>query len=79
MGKKCPFCNNDMTKGYIQSRDPLYWSEKIRKIAAIPPINNSILLAIPDETVFKGTSIEAYNCSKCKKIVISYDENSISD
>lgn len=74
MEKKCPYCNNDMEKGYIQCRDKLYWSKKIRKVAAIPPIDQSIPLAIQDISIFKGTAIEAYNCSKCKKIIIPYGE-----
>ena len=73
MVKKCPYCNNDMEKGFIQSRDNLYWSKKIRKVAAIGPLGEAIPLTTRDGSLFKGEAIEAYNCPKCKKIIIAYD------
>ena len=32
---KCPYCNEEMVKGYIQCRDGLYWTEKKQFIAAL--------------------------------------------
>ena len=74
MEMKCPYCNCDMEKGYIQSRDNLFWCKKLRKVAALPPLGEAIQLVTPENSLFKGEAIEAYNCPKCKKIVISYGE-----
>lgn len=41
MSMKCPYCNSEMILGYIQCRDGVSWSEKMRLIAAIPPLSNS--------------------------------------
>lgn len=63
---KCPYCNNEMDKGYIQSRDDLYWTEKTRLLSALPPLRG------------EWTSIEnpavCYRCIECKKLVIDYGE-----
>lgn len=32
---KCPYCNEDMAKGYIQCRDGVNWTEKKQFIAAL--------------------------------------------
>ena len=58
----CPYCGNVMTKGYIQGRDDLGWSEKKRKIALA-------LAGSLAEMTFGGTVV-AYHCRECKKLVI---------
>ena len=75
MAETCPYCGNEMVKGYIQCRDGVYWSEKFRAIAAIPPFDKSAtVLKSGSSGLFKGDAVEAYNCKKKKKIIISYDE-----
>ena len=32
---KCPYCNEEMVKGYIQCRDGVDWTEKKQVIAAL--------------------------------------------
>lgn len=55
-----------MDKGYIQSRDDLYWTEKTRLLSALPPLRG------------EWTSIEnpavCYRCIECKKLIIDYGE-----
>lgn len=75
MGEKCPYCGNELIRGYIQCRDKLYWSESIRKVAALPPIKSAQALGEQDVSIFKGTAIKAYNCKQCKRIIITYDGN----
>ena len=59
----CPYCNFEMEKGYIQSRDGLGWSPKKIMIAAL-----SGMLAEQE----LGKSVIAYRCKACEKLVIDY-------
>ena len=75
MGIKCPYCNEEMEPGYIQCRDSIFWNTKKRLIAALPPIGGtSINLASEESGVFSGFATRAYNCTKCKKIIVDYGE-----
>ena len=58
----CPYCGNEMTKGYIQGRDDLGWSEKKRKLA--------LALAGSLAEITFGRTVVAYCCRECKKILI---------
>ncbi|MBR5714076.1 MAG: hypothetical protein IKX58_04685 [Clostridia bacterium] len=70
---KCPFCGNEMLKGYVQSRDGLCWAEKKTAITAFHRLRgSSVQLAEPDESPFVGCVAVAYNCPDCKKVVIGY-------
>ena len=35
---KCPYCSNEMEKGYLQSRDGMGWNEKERLIPALSEV-----------------------------------------
>lgn len=70
---KCPYCQQEMEPGYIQCRDGVYWSEKERKLAAIPPLSGKTLKLSSNETPFTA-SVRAWRCSECKKIVVDYGE-----
>ena len=58
---KCPYCSNEMEKGYLQSRDGLGWNEKERLIPAL-------------SEVLASRTVVAYRCKNCKKIVIDYSD-----
>ncbi len=68
----CPYCNSEMKLGYIQSRDGVVWDAKKRKIAAFPSLRSDAIVLGSADGAFSGTSIQAYNCEKCKKIIIDY-------
>lgn len=59
----CPYCNNEMEKGYIQSRDGLGWSPKKRMIAALSGTLSEQEL---------GRAAVAYRCKACEKLIIDY-------
>lgn len=72
---RCPYCNEEMLHGYIQMRDEAYWCENIRLVAALPPIKGrSARLNDENRGPFRCFSVEAFNCPKCKKVIISYGE-----
>ena len=69
---QCPYCNEEMKHGYIQSpRHQIFWSEKKRK-------NYSIFItpSNPDVSLSNGflsiPAVESYCCQKCKKIIIEF-------
>jgi|GEM_PF-104793 len=64
---KCPYCDNDMLLGVIQSRDSqLYWHHGERYFLddkAIP---------LSSFRFFTGATLVAHHCQICEKIVIDY-------
>ncbi len=68
---KCPYCNNDMKQGYIQSNNGLTWAPKRHLIPALSFYDkNGILLTNEGSDNFQ--TVYAYNCDECKKVVIEY-------
>ena len=70
---KCNNCGREMTLGYIQCRDGVYWNANKKRIAAIAGGGKgSILLSGLSEGPFAGSSAEAYKCDNCKIVMIKY-------
>ena len=72
---KCPYCNTEMELGYIQCRDGVSWNNKKSKIATFASSNLNAISLASDHGIFSGSSAVAYNCRKCKKIMIDYRED----
>ena len=72
----CPYCNNEMEKGLIQSPQELNWikGEKRKFFTRAFLHKDSIVLS--ELSMMKGSACVAYNCSNCKKIVIDYADGS---
>ncbi len=69
---KCPYCGDEMESGFIKSGRSIYWGKE----QVVDP------LFYPDDikvnkfslgALFGGNYVEAYHCSSCKKIVVSYE------
>ena len=72
---KCPYCDKEMEKGYIQCRDGVYWAEKIRPVAAIPVFSGNMISLSSDEVeVFSGKAAVAYCCRECKKVIVDFSK-----
>ncbi len=66
---QCPYCNEEMKKGYIQSpRQQIFWGEEKRKMI-IAPSSSDVPLS---EGLFSVPAVESYCCQKCKKIIIEF-------
>ena len=79
MPMKCPFCGEEMTPGVIQSRDGVYWSREAGPMAALSWLNkDAITLADSGSSVFGGAAAEAFNCPRCKKIILDYSVRHLS-
>lgn len=71
---KCPYCNNEMEKGFIGQDKlfvPITWISDDVKEDAILPIRKTIKLT----ATFKCGEIVTYHCETCKKFII--DENDV--
>lgn len=71
---KCPYCDTEMELRYIQCRDGVSWSKKKNPIAALSSLSSSSVILASGGGPFSGAAVEAYNCPKCKKIIIDYSE-----
>ena len=71
---KCPYCNNDMVKGYLKSSRRLFWG---REDALDPLEENEVKLskgfAKALKGFFVGFAAESYYCRHCKKIITSVE------
>jgi hypothetical protein len=75
---KCPYCDNEMKKGYIfNPRMPVYWypeNEKPGFTVFSAPYNGVKLSKFP---LFRSAKAIAHYCDACKKIVIDENENPV--
>ena len=71
---KCPYCDEEMKLGYIQCRDGVIWDKKKRIVAALPSFRSESFFLGSGAGPLSGSSVLAYNCEKCKKIVIDYGD-----
>ena len=71
---KCPYCEKEMEKGYIQCRDGLHWTPKKQKVAALAGLGSGAVLIGSEEGIVPNTTAIAYHCELCKKVIIDYSE-----
>lgn len=64
---KCPYCENEMVPGYVQSREPIYFNQgnKARFFAAGDLKSKSLT-----RLSIRAPHIKGYMCEKCQKIII---------
>lgn len=65
----CPYCGAEMKKGYIQSRDGVWWTKKKHFLPAIAAMefDKDAVDLNPKEGC-----VDAYMCSECRKVVIVF-------
>ena len=73
---KCPFCNTEMLKGYLNS-GTIIWSERKHKISTLPDekVRYALHLNPPLLSLYH---INSFCCPNCKKIIIDaagYENN----
>ena len=68
---KCPYCNNEMELGIIQSPHEIAWKKGLERTKGrASSYDDSVILSGTD--MFSGSAVKASNCRICKKIIISY-------
>ena len=68
---RCPYCNEKMRRGYIQSARQIFWGEKKHKISFTPSRDGEINIS---DGLLCGATAEASYCEKCKKFIIELQE-----
>lgn len=65
---KCPFCNTEMIRGYLNCGITL-WSERKHKISLLPDGNEKYALHL-SQPMLSPHHVESFCCPNCKKIII---------
>lgn len=70
---KCPYCNNEMVSGIIQSAREFFFTTRPRNaLMRFKPDGDDVSLSSHNLT---SPTCLAYQCTNCKKIVIDYGEH----
>lgn len=70
---KCLDCGNEMAKGVVQSARKFFFTTTEHKNWITPYIGDDEAIVLSTHNWTSPTCI-AYHCSYCKKVVISYSE-----
>ena len=68
----CPYCNEEMELGVIQSPHEINWGRKLRHFTSSNADPEAIVLG--GYSFLKGCYTEAYLCRKCEKVIIDFSE-----
>ena len=71
---KCPYCEKEMEKGYIQCRDGVTWTPKKQLVSALSILGKDAV-SLFNGAADNSSAVYAYKCSKCKKVLIDYSES----
>ena len=66
----CPFCQSEMTEGFVQSARQVFFTAKPKNFL-ISPGKNDVPI-----TGFWEPLGRAYHCEKCKKVICDYADTS---
>jgi len=75
---KCPYCGNDMEKGYINSRDGVVWRKK-KSVAAAFDILASDAVDLGTRKPLGEHYVVVYRCADCKKFLIDTENGNHTD
>ena len=70
---KCPFCDKEMTLGYIQSRDGVVWTPKKHMLSALNSYHKGITV-LANGAAQSSSTVYAYKCDDCKIVIIDYSK-----
>ncbi len=68
----CPYCNNEMRKGFVQCRDGVYWTPKKQWVSALASLASGAIPIGTDDKLMPNSKAIAYNCENCKNVMIPY-------
>lgn len=62
----CPYCGQDMNRGYIQNPHEINWKPNKAKLFGAAEFHEGAIV-LSEMSFFKGSCIEAHCCKNCKK------------
>lgn len=70
----CPYCQNEMTDGFIQSRDGVFWTPERAMIPSLAFLKRS---AVPlgSEPGMTFSAARACLCRACNKVIIDINRD----
>jgi len=73
----CPYCGNEMEKGYIHSRDSVVWRKKKSAFPALAIFAaDAVDLGTSDVS---GHYVVVYRCADCRKFLIDTENGNHTD
>ena len=66
----CPFCNNLMEEGIIQSSQELSWKKGIKRPVFGRAVFHDDSIVLSKLSYMKGSAVKALLCRKCMKVII---------
>lgn len=73
---KCPYCNNQMELGRIQSPHEVAWMKGLKR----PMLNRSFLhrgsIVLSKKSIMRGSAVKAFCCGTCQKVIVDYSDRS---
>ncbi len=72
---RCPCCNQEMEKGFLQGGNILVWVKKKHYLSLLPKEGEVLL----DKNYLTGSFLPAWICKDCRKVTAEYEEPSISE
>ena len=66
----CPYCNNVMEEGIIQSPQEISWKKGIKRPMYGRAVFNKDSIVLSKLSIMKGSAVKAYLCRRCMKVII---------
>lgn len=64
----CPYCNQAMTEGYVQSARVMFFTTELKELF-LTPGKNGVTLSKNNWTF---PNAKAWHCSACRKVIAEY-------
>ena len=61
----CPYCDTEMEQGFLQSRSPVFWSDR-KRVVKFPSGARDVGVADGELT---GFYVEAFYCRACNRLI----------
>ena len=71
---KCPYCNNEMEEGYIQSPHEISWKKGTKRHVFGRAQFHEGSVVLSELSYMKGSAVKAFLCRTCMKVIIDYSE-----
>ena len=68
---QCPYCGNEMERGFVQSARPVFWSPEKKKVFFKPSLQEDFEIS---EGFWNGSFAESHFCRNCKKVILSVEK-----